>query len=182
MLPLMVDLHERSVLVIGAGKIGVRKAAQLLEQGANVSLVATEVLAELPEGISEVLLRPVVAQDLDGRVLVVSATGNPSVDDQVRLWATERNILLNAVDDPARCDFYFMAQHRQGPVVLAVSSEGAAPALAQVLRDRAAAALPSNLAEVAEVLRSERTALHDAGTTTEGLDWHPRITELLNEK
>jgi len=182
MLPLMVDLRGRSVLVIGAGEIGARKAAQLIDQGAKVIVVAIEVLAKLPEGTSEVLVRPVVAEDLDGRVLVVSATGSPSVDERVRHWATERHVLLNAVDDPERCDFYFMAQHRQGSVVLAVSTEGAAPALAQVLRDRAAAALPSNLAEVAEVLRAERTALHDVGTTTEGLDWRPRITELLDDR
>ena len=101
------------------------------------------------------------------------------MNDEIVEEARERSIWLNAVDDPPRCDFYFTANHRAGEVVVAVSTEGASPALAQVLRNRIAATLPDNLAEVASTLRAERDAMHHQGQTTEGIDWKPRINELL---
>jgi siroheme synthase (precorrin-2 oxidase/ferrochelatase) len=66
-------------------------------------------------------------------------------------------------------------------VTVAVSTSGAAPALAQTIRSLVAERLPSNLAEVAITLREERQALHDSGATTENLDWQSRIDELLAE-
>jgi siroheme synthase (precorrin-2 oxidase/ferrochelatase) len=72
-----------------------------------------------------------------------------------------------------------MALHRQGDVTVAVSTAGAAPALAQELRTLVANALPDNLALVANSLRDERRRLHENGTSTEGVDWRPRIRELL---
>ena len=76
--------------------------------------------------------------------------------------------------------FYFMALHRQGDVIVAVATAGAAPALAQEVRALIANALPDNLSHVANSLRDERRRLHDEGTSTEGLDWGPRIRELLH--
>jgi siroheme synthase (precorrin-2 oxidase/ferrochelatase) len=72
--------------------------------------------------------------------------------------------------------------HRDGDVVVSVSTEGASPALAQEIRSMIVQRLPSNLGEVASQLRTERTALHLEGSSTEGLDWKPRIRELLTEQ
>ena len=74
-----------------------------------------------------------------------------------------------------------MALHRQGDVTVAVSTSGAAPALAQAVRTIVAEQLPDNLAEVATTLRRERQGLHERGATTETQDWPARISELLAE-
>jgi siroheme synthase (precorrin-2 oxidase/ferrochelatase) len=60
-----------------------------------------------------------------------------------------------------------------------VSTSGASPALAQEIRSIVRAALPDNLEQVAQLLRSERAAMHGAGRSTEGHDWRPRIRQLL---
>ncbi len=88
---------------------------------------------------------------------------------------------LNVVDDPARSDFYFTAVHRDGDVVVSVSTEGASPALAQELRSMIDERLPDNLGDVARQLRRERAELHAGGSSTEGFDWRPRIRELLGD-
>jgi precorrin-2 dehydrogenase/sirohydrochlorin ferrochelatase len=181
MFPLVVDLTGRRVVVIGAGKVGVHKATQLLECGARVTMISEELLAPVPDGVEELLLRPYEYGDLSGAVLVVAATGSNSVNDEIVRETTERNLLLNVVDDLARSNFFFTAVHRDGDVVVSVSTGGASPALAQWVRATAARALPTNLARVARQLRDERRALHDRGESTEGRPWMDRVHELLGE-
>ena len=180
MFPLVAELGGRRVVVVGAGAVGSRKAQQLVDGGAAVTVVAPEVLAALPGGTT-LITREFRDGDLDDAVLVVSATGRPDVDDAVVAAARVRNVLVNVVDDPRRSSFFFTAVHREGDVVVAVSTEGASPALAAWVRDRAAAALPRGLARVARRLRAERARCHDEGTSTEGIDWSTRISALVAE-
>lgn len=181
MFPLVVDLTGRRVVVIGAGKVGGHKATELLECGARVTMISEELLAPAPDGVEELLLRPYEYGDLSGAFLVVAATGNSSVSDEIVREATERNLLLNVVDDLGRSNFFFTAVHRDGDVMVSVSTGGASPALAQWVRATAARALPTNLARVARQLRDERRALHDRGESTEGRPWVDRVHELLGE-
>jgi siroheme synthase-like protein len=181
-LPLAFKLDGVAVLVIGAGLIGTRKAAQLIDAGARVTIISEEVLSPLPEGVAHFEQRRYARGDLRGFFLVVSATGDALVNDLVVEEAREERLWLNAVDDPERSSFYFMALHRQGEVTVAVTTEGAAPSLAQAVRSLVAEALPDNLATIATTLRDERRHLHEEGTSTEGVDWRPRIRELLDEQ
>jgi siroheme synthase (precorrin-2 oxidase/ferrochelatase) len=71
--------------------------------------------------------------------------------------------------------------HRDGDVVVSVSTEGSSPALAQWVRNVVATALPKNLAAVARRLRAERDALHASGQSTENLAWMQRVEELVRE-
>lgn len=179
MLPLAFKLAGAEVLVIGAGAIGARKASQLIEAGALVTIISETVLSPLPAGLVRFEPRRYQRGDLRDFSLVVSATGDAEVNDLVVEEAREERRWLNVVDDPERSSFYFMALHRQGDVTVAVSTAGAAPALAQEIRTLVARALPGNLALVANTLRDERRRLHDDGTSTEGRDWRPRIDQLL---
>ncbi len=179
MLPLTFRLDEKEILVVGAGHVGMRKARQLLEAGAQVSVIAEEIVAPLPEGLARVEQRRYRRGDLRGYWLVVSATGDPVANDEIVREAHQERVWLNVVDDPERCSFYFMALHRQGDVTVAVTTEGASPALAQEIRDLAAERLPTNLGEIADTLREERRLVHERGTSTENHDWSVRIAELL---
>ena len=147
MFPLIVDLTNRRVVVIGAGRVGVHKAAQLLDSGALVTMISSEVLAPVPAGVAELRVRPYEQGDLAEALLVVAATGDAAVNDLIVKEANERNILVNVVDDLGRSDFYFTAVHRDGDVVVSVSTGGASPALAQWVRDAVARALPEEPGE-----------------------------------
>jgi siroheme synthase-like protein len=178
-LPLALKLTDKDVLVIGAGRIGTGKAGLLVEAGARVTIIASEIVAPLPSGLASFEQREYVEGDVRGFALVISATGDPSVNDRIVEEARRENVWLNVVDDPGRSDFYFTAVHRAGDVVVSVSTEGASPALAREIRSMIAGWLPRNLADVADQLRQERDAYHASGTSTEGVDWRPRIRELL---
>ena len=166
MFPLVVDLRDRRVVVIGAGRVSAQKVSQLLAAGARITIITEEVLVPVSSEIESLVLRPYEHGDLDGAFLAVSATGNKEVDDCVVAEADERNILLNVVDDAARSNFFFTAVHRDGDVVVSVSTEGASPALATV----------------AKQLRGERHALHSSGQSTENLAWMARVEELINKE
>jgi precorrin-2 dehydrogenase / sirohydrochlorin ferrochelatase len=181
MLPVALQLRERSVLVVGAGAIGVSKAAQLIAEGAHVSVVAMEKRAPLPKGVISFSERPFECRDLEGKFLVVVAAGDPILNEEIYRAASEKNILINVVDVPQYCDFYFTAVHRNGPITVAVSSEGASPALAGWTRDICAAALPKNLGTIAQNLREERRELQQKGENQHKGYWLSRIDELLGE-
>ncbi|MGC1419160.1 MAG: bifunctional precorrin-2 dehydrogenase/sirohydrochlorin ferrochelatase [Acidimicrobiales bacterium] len=182
MLPLIVDLAERPVVVIGAGRVSAQKVALLLAARARVTIIATELRAPVSDAVESLLLRPYEHGDLKGAFLAVAATGDPLVDDRIVAEAQERGMLLNVVDDAARSNFYFTAAHRDGDVVVSVSTEGSSPALAQWVRNLVATALPKNLAAVARRLRAERDALHASGKSTENLAWMQRVEELVREE
>jgi precorrin-2 dehydrogenase/sirohydrochlorin ferrochelatase len=176
-----MKLDDRDVLVIGAGRVGAGKAALLIEAGARVTMIARELVAELPRGLASLEQREYRSGDLRGYTLVVSATGDATANDRIVEEARREHVWLNVVDDPARSDFYFTAVHRDGDVVVSVSTEGASPALAQELRSMIKERLPDNLGDVARQLRRERAELHAGGSSTEGFDWRPRIHELLGD-
>lgn len=178
--PVFLDLHDVLVVVVGGGRIGARKAAGLAAAGARVRLVAAEVSAHVdPDVVGEIREHEFEAADLDGARLVITATGHPATDARIAAVARERAIWVNAADQPADCDFVLPAVHRSGRVAAALSTDGASPALAARLRDRVAALLTSDVAELAEQLEAERRAVRERGGSTEDLDWTARIDAAL---
>lgn len=181
MFPLVVDLRGRRVVVVGAGHVGARKAAQLLAAGARVSVISDVVRGELPEAVESVVLRHYRRGDLEGSFLVVDATGDADASDLIVHEASDLNILLNVVDDVGRSNFFFTAVHRDGDVLVSVSTQGSSPALAQWIRDAVRAALPKNLGAIAARLRAERGAIHAAGESSENRPWTARVQALIDE-
>ena len=180
MLPLAFKLNGKRVVVIGAGRVAGAKIELLVEAGADVLVISPEVLVELPESVS-LVQREYRAGDLAGADLVIAAVGIASVNEVIVAEAREQRVWLNVVDNPALCDFFFTAVHRDGPVTVSVSSEGSSPALAKYVRDLVARLLPQNLAAVAETLRVERLTHQASGLSTESRDWSRRVAELVDE-
>lgn len=178
--PVTLDLTDVLVLVVGGGPIGARKVAGLVAAGARVRLVAEHVSDELDtEPVHDLRRRRYRASDLDDVRLVVTATGDTSVDAAVAADATERGIWVNAADQPDDCGFILPAIARAGPISVAVSTDGASPALAGYLRDRCAELLTDRVVALAEELAAERAAIQAAGGSTEDHDWRTRILDAL---
>lgn len=180
--PVFLDLEGVPVLVVGGGRIGARKADGLIAAGARVRLVATEVSSSVDRAaMAEVREKPFDETDLDGMRLVVTATGDFDVDQVISTAARERNIWTNAADQPVDCEWILPAITRAGRVTGAISTDGASPALAGYLRDRLAEILDDRVAEIADILAAERTAVQQAGGSTEDIDWKPRLRELFGD-
>ena len=151
-----LDLEGRSCLVVGAGPVGLEKASGLVECGAQVTVVSPHAVAGLAALDIEWLEREYEPGDLEGRFLVVATTSNEELNRRVFADAEARGQLCNVADVPELCSFILPAVHREGPIAVAVSTGGASPALAQVLRDRLAAQVGPEEARVAERLRALR--------------------------
>ena len=151
-----IDLEGRSVLVVGGGPVALEKVAGLLDCGADVTVVAPEVvpeLAALPVQLGRRRYRP---SDLTGRYLVVAATSDTGLNRRVFADAEARRLLCNVVDVPELCSFILPAVHRQDPITVAVSTGGASPVLAQRLRDDIAELVQPRHARLAVRLREQR--------------------------
>ena len=132
--PSFLDLVGRRVLVVGAGPVAAAKVPRLIEAGASVVVVAPAVVVAIEHMPIEILRRPFEPADLDGCWFVVSAAP-PAVNAVVVREAARRGIFVNAVDDPRHASAFAGSGFRRGPVTVAISTGGQAPALARVLRE-----------------------------------------------
>ena len=178
--PVFLDVHGVSVLVVGGGPVAARKVAGLAAAGASVRVVAREVSSDLDrDQVDELHQRPYEPGDLDGVRLVVTATGDPEVDAVVAADATAAGIFVNAADQRDDCTFILPAIARNGPLTVAVSTDGASPALARRLRDRASELLTDVVVDVAAELAARRAAVRAAGGSTEDVDWSELIDPVV---
>lgn len=176
----MLDVSGADVLVVGGGPVAARKAQGLADRGAQVTVVAPEMVDELrrdPRVV--VVLRAFEPQDVVGRRLVITATGVTEVDAAVHDAASAAGIWVNSADDPERCTFILPAVLRREPVIVAVSTAGASPALAQHLRDLIAGMLGPEVAEAARDLAAQRDEVRAQGRSTEELDWSAAVRQAL---
>lgn len=179
--PVMLDLTEVPVLVVGGGVVCTRKAEGLAAAGARITVVAPEVRPELAALATEVRRRRFEPADLTGHRLVMTATDDPAVNALVAELATAAGLWVNSADDPSNCTFALPAVTRRGPVVVAVGTDGSSPALARHLRDRIAAeVLTPGIEAVADDLARQRAEFHARGVSTEDVDWAPRLAEALD--
>jgi len=159
--PLFLKLDGHLCVVVGGGPIGAQKGIGLVDCGARLRVVSPE-LDESWQSLSasvEHVARPFQEGDVAGARLVISATGNDSVDARVVADARNHGILVNTVDVPHRCDFYAGAVVRRGVVQVAISTAGASPSLAIAVRRSVEASLPDATAELAHVLGENRERL-----------------------
>ncbi len=158
--PVLLKLDGRTVAVIGGGQVAARKVSGLLACGARVAVIAPRAVPEIAEraeqGEIDWIVRPVEPGDLDRVDLVVAATGDVDVNRRVVEAAHDRKLLVNAVDDPDRCDFYLPAVIRRGDLVVSVSTSGASPALAREMARELGDGLHPSLGELTQLLAEAR--------------------------
>ncbi len=155
-LPIFLKLQGRPCVVVGGGKVAARKARLLCDSGAHVTVVAPELCPELEELVVRGMVHPVVSpfnpRALDDCVLVVAATNQPLINRRVSDMARERGIPVNVVDDPLRSTFIVPAIVDRSPLIIAISSSGAAPLLARLLRARLETLIPAAYGRLAAFL------------------------------
>lgn len=137
--PVELRLSGRPVLVVGGGEVAARKVAGLLRAGADVRAVSPAFCPQLMETQELTkILRPYGPECLEDVCLVFACTDDRAVNATVAADARARGIWCNVADEPAECDFFVPAVHRQGELSISVGTGGASPRLAALLRDRLA--------------------------------------------
>lgn len=158
--PVFVKLKDQDCLVVGAGEIAARKIELLARAGAKITVIAKKISPAVSSLEAahplNLLQKSFIPTDLRGFRLVVSATDSKETNQLVAKVAEEQNILVNVVDNPDLCSFIFPAIIDRSPIIAAVSSGGAAPVLARLLRAKIESIIPpayGRLAHLAEKFR-----------------------------
>jgi precorrin-2 dehydrogenase/sirohydrochlorin ferrochelatase len=161
--PIVLDVSDRLVVIVGGGAVGSRKARGLLASGATrVRVVSPVFNPEMPTEVQRVAeaYRP---EHLDGAAMVFAATDVPEVNDAVVLDGHKTGALVCRADgdDDNASDFSTPAMLRQGSLLITVSS-GGSPALSAMIRDRLQQAMDPRWEKLAAAMLSLRPALRQS--------------------
>ena len=138
--PIMLNIQGEKCVIVGGGKVALRKAKMLLECGAKVTVISPALHQDLVRLAQDKAIRLIKRDykpgDLDGTVIVIAATDAEEINRSVAHEAKKRGILVNVVDDPGESDFIVPSFLRRGDLTIAISTGGTSPALAKKIRTK----------------------------------------------
>ncbi|HHB92443.1 MAG TPA: uroporphyrinogen-III C-methyltransferase [Thioploca sp.] len=159
-LPIFLNICNQPGLVVGGGTIATRKVELLLRAQAIVTVVAPQLTEQLVEWASVGRITHQASNfeltDLHQYRIVIAATDDEMVNEQVSQLAQTQGIPVNVVDQPQLCTFIMPSIIDRSPVQIAVSTGGASPVLARLLRSRLESVIPANYGKLAEFVASFR--------------------------
>ena len=169
--PVFVELKNQPCLIIGGGEIAARKIGLLIKANANITVITKTVSHQITE-INQYYPLTIIEKQFDASDvtrqfrLIISATNDHTTNQQVADAANAQGIIVNVVDSPDLCSFIFPAIIDRSPIIAAVSSGGAAPVLARLLRAKIETVIPpyyGRLAQLAERFRDKVKAQFSEG-------------------
>jgi uroporphyrin-III C-methyltransferase/precorrin-2 dehydrogenase/sirohydrochlorin ferrochelatase len=165
-LPLFFPLAGRRAVVVGGSEAAAWKAELMSAAGAVVMVLGVEPCAELetlaadpPGGPVHLARRAWSPMDLAGAALVVAAAQDDAEAAAIHVAAASLGVPVNVIDRPHFCTFQFGAVVNRSPLVVGISTDGAAPVLGQAVRSRIEALLPAGLARWAQAAKTWRAEL-----------------------
>ncbi|UYZ83273.1 siroheme synthase CysG [Entomomonas sp. E2T0] len=187
-LPLFHNLQGRKVLLVGGGNIALRKARLLLASGANLQVIAPTINNELISLIEQhhgsYTLHDYQTTDIKEHVLVVAATDDTAINQQVSSDAQTLNIPVNVVDNPILSTVIFPAIVDRSPIIVAVSSSGSSPVLTRLLRAKLETLLPSSYAKLAKLAEKfrEKVKQHFSHSEQRRIFWEKVLQSPIAEQ
>ena len=179
--PIFIEIEKKKCLVVGGGKVAIRKVETLLRYDAQVHVVSREICTEIrallpPENIHEEELLPSpgdtnagellpecscgtewpLPDHFTGAALVVAATGSREVNHRVAQFCRERRIPVNVADAPEECTFFFPAVVKKGDISIGVNTGGKSPAVSSQVRRDIEKAIPDYYEAIADQLGALR--------------------------
>lgn len=158
--PVFFDLKGKRCLVVGGGDVAARKVSLLFRAGAEVNVVSPELCESLQNRVAngEVshAARSFEDADIEACALIVAGTDDHAVNKRVSDLAHARCIPVNVVDQPELCSFIVPSIIDRSPVQVAVSTGGASPVLARLLRARLETLIPSAYGRLASLMNEFR--------------------------
>lgn len=164
--PIFIKLNQVHTLLIGGGKVALEKFQALVanDEGLNLTVVAREILPEFEQLLKnyqhiQLHIRPFKASDMENKQLVIAATNNMELNDQLRNLTSLHNILFNAADKPDLCDFYLGSIVTKGNLKVAISTNGKSPTIAKRVRELLNDLLPEEIDETLSLMSEYREQL-----------------------
>lgn len=185
--PVFLKLDQVNTLLVGAGNVGLEKLHALLANApeARVTIVAPEIKEEVRRLVyrhpgCRLEQRPFTETDLQEKELLILATDNRSLHEEIYTTAKEKGILINVADTPDLCDFYLGSIVQKGNLKIAISTNGKSPTAARRIKEVLQDALPGELDTVIDNLHQVRNKLN--GNFQQKVKKLNDITRVLVEK
>ena len=162
--PISLKLQQQPCLIVGGGHIAYRKALLLAKAGAKIDVLAPEIddsLLQLVQQSQGQYVQDVFSSSTALRHyrLVIAATDNNRVNQQVFAACEAENVLVNSVDDPPHCRFMVPAIIDRSPLVISVASNGTSPVLSRQIRTQLESSIPHGMGKLAEFSGQWRAAV-----------------------
>lgn len=153
-------LKTPTILVLGGGAIALQKATVLYRNKIKFSMIALSYCSQFNDLDVNKVTKNIEFNDFHTYNIIVDATGCDEVGSLLQEVIRKRYILVNRVDQPDQCNFYFSSLLRYGSLKVAVSTDGASPTIGQVVRDKIDALLPLELENLVEETKRKRQQGH----------------------
>ncbi|MCI0506880.1 MAG: siroheme synthase CysG [Gammaproteobacteria bacterium] len=158
--PMFLKLEGRPCLVVGGGDVAARKVSLLLRAGGKVTVIAPSLCESLQSRLNagdiKVQQKKFEAADIGDHAVIIAATDDKSINRTISELAQQKNIPVNVVDQPELCSFIVPSIIDRSPVQVAVSTGGASPVLARLLRARLETMIPSAYGKLASLMEEFR--------------------------
>ncbi|CAM3463784.1 precorrin-2 dehydrogenase/sirohydrochlorin ferrochelatase family protein [Sphingobacterium prati] len=164
--PIFIKLNQIHTLLVGGGNVAMEKFQALVsnDNALNLNIVAKEIVPEFEMLIKQypqikLNIRPFEINDLENMQLVIAATNNRELNEQLRELTTFNNILFNAADKPELCDFYLGSIVKKGDLKVAISTNGKSPTIAKRIKELLNEMLPEEIDETLSLMSAYREQL-----------------------
>ncbi|MDF2478350.1 MAG: siroheme synthase [Sphingobacterium sp.] len=164
--PIFIKLNQIHTLLVGGGNVAMEKFQALVsnDNALNLNIVAKEIVPEFEILIKQypqikLNIRPFEINDLENMQLVIAATNNRELNEQLRELTTFNNILFNAADKPELCDFYLGSIVKKGDLKVAISTNGKSPTIAKRIKELLNEMLPEEIDETLSLMSAYREQL-----------------------
>ena len=159
--PMFVQLKKKKCLVIGGGKIALRKIEVLKDFEADITDVYSTMYTEMITQIRQIdqicrIFRTFMEKDFNEADFVIAATDDQKINHEISQICRRKKIPVNAVDQKEDCSFIFPSYVKEGEVVAAFSSGGQSPLITQYLKEKIKPDLNKELGQLAQILGSLR--------------------------
>jgi len=177
---LPILLKNQNILLIGGGEVALQKAQVLSHNEIEFGIIAKELHEDILDTTQNISQKSFKLKDIKDFQIIIDATGNEKVTKKLLKYKKNHDILLNVVDVPTLCDFYFMALTKNRPLQIAVSSNGASPTAAKYFRDECEKLIPEDIsAYLKEKQRQRDEGIINIKTTKKELKKQNAIVYLV---
>ena len=177
--PIFLNLHDRRCVVIGGGKVALRKVKVLLDCGAKVTMISPkphpEIVKLSKRRAIHLIQRDYEKEDLEDAVIAFACTDVKEVNRKVALDAKKAGVLVNVADDPRPLDFIIPSFFRRGNLTVAVSTAGVSPALARKIRMKLEKSFGKEYASLLSIIGEIRSAIKRKGIIVGPETWQEAL-------
>lgn len=177
--PSFLNIQGKRCVVVGGGKVALRKVKALLDCGANVTVVSPALhrdLAQLAEaGTISLIHRDYTPGDLKDAFLTIAATTESDTNQKIANEARRRKILVNVATSAEQSDFIVPSYLRRGDLTIAISTAGTSPALARKIRTRLEENFDEEYTSLVSLINEVRSELKQRGVTVSSSAWQKAL-------